>query len=93
MQVFCHVYTEEWTTQTAIYCDTFWLQSFGKSNSSLSNAKKYHGVTVALFYFEFDGNFRGAIERSDDILRYKLGEGGGGGEGGLYLEGFIIEIL
>ena len=33
--------TEEWTTQTAIYCDTFWLQSFGTHNSSLANAKIY----------------------------------------------------
>ena len=30
--------SEEWTTQTAINCDTFsWLQSFGTRNSSLTN--------------------------------------------------------
>ena len=27
--------SEEWTTKTAIDCDTFWLQSFGTSNSIL----------------------------------------------------------
>ena len=41
--------TEEWTTQTAIYCDTFWLQSFGTHNSSLANAKIY----VLLYSFRF----------------------------------------
>ena len=42
--------TEEWTTQTEIYCGTFfWLQSFGKRNSSLANSKVY--VLLYSFYF------------------------------------------
>ena len=40
---------EGWTMQTAIYCDTFWLQSIGTSNSSLANKKKY----VLLYRFCF----------------------------------------
>ena len=43
--------SHKWTTQTAaaIYCDTFWLQSFGTRNSSLTNAKIY----VFLYSFCF----------------------------------------
>ena len=43
--------SHKWTTQTAaaIYCDTFWLQSFGTRNSSLANAKIY----VFLYSFCF----------------------------------------
>ena len=29
--------SEEWTTQTALKCDTSWLQSFDTRNSSLAN--------------------------------------------------------
>ena len=45
--------TEEWTMQTAIYRDTFWLQSFGTrtGNSSLANAKIY--VLLYSFCFVF----------------------------------------
>ena len=53
--------TEEWTTQTAINCDAFWLQSFGTCNSSSANMYKKLCVAVqwniALFYFVFEGNF------------------------------------
>ena len=43
--------TEEWTTQTAIYGDTLWLQSLGTCNtcSYLANAKIY----VLLYSFCF----------------------------------------
>ena len=41
--------TEERATQTAIYCDTFLLQSLGTRNSSLANAKIY----VLLYSFCF----------------------------------------
>ena len=41
--------TEDRTRHTAIYCDTFWLQSFGIRNSSLANAKIY----VLLYSFCF----------------------------------------
>ena len=36
-----HAKSEEWTTQAAIYCDTFWLQSFDSCKSSLANANTY----------------------------------------------------
>ena len=46
------VKSEEWTRQTAIYCDAFWLQSFGTRNSYLANAK-----FMLPFFFVFEGNF------------------------------------
>ena len=33
--------SEEWTPQTAINCNTFWLQSFGTCNSPLAKTKIY----------------------------------------------------
>ena len=100
MQVLC-VYdprkskplTEEWTTQTAIYCDTFWLQSLslGTRNSSLANAKIYVFVYSFCFVlFSIWGQFP-----SKSLLELVFG-----GEiyrrvfcvtslGGLYLEGLI----
>ena len=74
--------TEEWATQTAIYCNTRWLQSFGTRNSSLANTKTF---------FLCEGNFQvqtpGAYIRRGDLtegfLRYEF-------EGGLYLEGLQI---
>ena len=45
--------------QTAINCDTFWLQSFGTHNSSLANKKFICFCAVlALFYFVFEGYFQ-----------------------------------
>ena len=53
--------SEDWTTQTAINCDAFWLQSFSTCNSSSANMYKKLCVAVplniALFYFVFEGNF------------------------------------
>ena len=47
------------TTQTAMYCETFWLQAFGTRNSSLTNAKVYVLLySLILFNFEFEGNFQ-----------------------------------
>ena len=80
------------TTQTAMYCETFWLQAFGTRNSSLTNAKVYVLLySLILFNFEFEGNFQvqapgACIWRGDlreDFLRYEVG--------GLYLEGLIHE--
>ena len=51
--------TGEWTKQTAIYCDTFWLQSFNTRNSSFRKCKNLCYCTVfALFHFGFEDNFR-----------------------------------
>ena len=81
--------SEEWTTQTSIYYDTFWLQSFGTRNSSLSFFGKCKNfcvtVNFSLFYFEFEGNFRvqapGSLHLEErfiggfifGILRYIIG--------------------
>ena len=45
--------SEEWTTQTAMYCDTFWLQSFGARKSF----GKYKNLYVTVSFFVFEGNF------------------------------------
>ena len=46
-----------WTTQTEIYCDTFWLQSFGTRNGYLANTKNmFCTAVIALFYFVSEGN-------------------------------------
>ena len=59
--------SEEWTTQTAIYCDTFWLQSIG-TTSSLANKKFMCYCTVfALFYFLFEGKFQ--VQAPGDLNR------------------------
>ena len=52
--------TEEWTKQTAIYCDTLWLQSFNTRNSSFRQMQKFmcYWTVFALFHFRFEGNFR-----------------------------------
>ena len=45
--------------QTAINCDTFWLQSFGTHNSSFANKQFLCFCAVlALFYFVFEGYFQ-----------------------------------
>ena len=49
----------EWTMQTAINCDTFWLHSFGTRNSSLANTKIICYYTVfAFFQFVFEVTFQ-----------------------------------
>ena len=90
--------SEDWTTQTAINCDAFWLQSFSTCNSSSANMYKKLCVAVplniALFYFVFEGNFLvqalGCLYSEGQLnggffLRYEFG--------GLYLEGLIFGIL
>ena len=53
---------QEWRgiTQTAIKCDTFWLQSFGTRHSCLANTKIlcYCTVFALFYYFIFEGNFQ-----------------------------------
>ena len=73
--------TGEWTKQTAIYCDTFWLQSFNTRNSSFRKCKNLCYCTVfALFHFGFEDNFR--VQASGGglggaICRFFFGGGGG----------------
>ena len=57
--------SEEWTTQTEINCDTFWLQSFGACDGSLAKTKIY------IFLLCFILNL-GAISK------FKTPRGGGG---------------
>ena len=84
--------TEEWTTQTAIYCDTFWLQSFGTPNSSLANSK-FLCVTVQ-FLLCFILNRRAVSGYKPPGAFIWRGPFIGGffcvtSLGGLYLEGLI----
>ena len=54
--------SQEWRgiTQTAIKCDTFWLQSFGTRHSCLANTKIicYRAVFALFYHFIFEGNFQ-----------------------------------
>ena len=51
--------SEEWTMQTAIYCDTFWLQSFGTINNSLTDDKICVTVQFLLcVILELEGSFQ-----------------------------------
>ena len=52
-------------------------------------------TVFALSYFEPEGNFRVQAPRGVYLERRFIGEFlfGGGGEGGLYLEGLIFRIL
>ena len=71
--------TGEWTKQTAIYCDTFWLQSFNTRNSSFRKCKNLCYCTVfALFHFGFENNFR--VQAS------------GGGLGGAICRFFALRV-
>ena len=71
---------EEWMTQTAIYCDTLWLQSVGTSNSSLANKKKCVTVPFLLcFTLRVISKYKppGALiwegDLTEGILRYEFG--------------------
>ena len=64
--------------QTAIYCDTFGLQSFGARNSSLCDSVQF--LLCFILNLRAISNFNGEF--------FALRVGGGGG--GLYLEGLII---
>ena len=71
--------------QTAIYCDTFGLQSFGARNSSLCDSVQ--------FLLCFILNLRAISNFNGEFFALRVGGGGGGGGffgGGLYLEGLII---
>ena len=46
--------TREWTKQTAIYCDTFWLQSFNTRNSSFRKCKNLCVTVQFLLRFILD---------------------------------------
>ena len=53
--------SQEWrgTTQTAINCDSFWLQTLGRHVTVLYKYKNLCYCTVfALFYFVFEGAFQ-----------------------------------
>ena len=86
--------TDGWTTQTVIYCDIFWLQSFGIRNSYLAHADIYvlpYSFCFALFWIwgKFPSTspqrpvFGGAIYRRFFFWRYEFG--------GLYLEGLYMD--
>ena len=63
--------TKEWTTQTAIYCDTLWLQSFSTCNSSLANAKFMSYCTAYisnLMAIKFQVQDQGACIWRGDLL-------------------------
>ena len=53
---------QEWrgTTQTAINCDTFWLQTLGRHEIVLWQIQKCkcYCTVFALFYFVFEGTFQ-----------------------------------
>ena len=53
---------QEWrgTTQTAINCDTFWLQTLGRHEIVLWQIQKFicYCTVFALFYFVFEGTFQ-----------------------------------
>ena len=79
--------SERWTTQTAINCDTFWLQSFGRCNSYLANAKIdmllycYCFVLLCISKYKPPGVYIQRGDLTEGFLRY--------GFGGLYLEVLI----
>jgi len=89
--------SQEWRgiTQTAIKCDTFWLQSFGTRHSCFANTKIicYCTVFALFYYFIFEGNFQvlapGGLYSEGDLtegfLHYEFW--------GLYLEGLFFGIL
>ena len=80
--------TEERGTQTAIYCGTFLLQSLGTRNSYMC-----YCTVFALFYFEFERNFRVQSPRRvylegrfiGGFFALRVWEG-------LYLEGLIFQF-
>ena len=76
--------SEEWTTQTEIYCDTFGLQSFGTRNSYLVNTKFMFCTGIALFYFVSEGDFQ--VQAPGGLDSEGWFNGFAGLEG-LYLEG------
>ena len=76
--------SEEWTTKTAINCDTFWLQSFGTRNSSLACKYKYFCVTVPFLLcftlylrgiskYKPPGAYIWSGDLTEGFLRYKFG--------------------
>ena len=84
----------ELSTQTAIYCDTFWLQWSGTRNSSLANEKIYVLMYSCFLLFWIWGQFPSTSPRR----LYLEGRFNGrffevSSFGGLYLEGLIFGIL
>ena len=89
---------QQWrgTTQTAINCDTFWLQTLGRHEIQKFI---YYCTVFALFYFVFEGTFQVQAPRG----LYSEGRFNGGFFAlrvwgayiwrGLYMEGPIFGIL
>ena len=89
------------TTQTAINCDTFWLQTLGRHEIVLWQIQKFicYCTVFALFYFVFEGTFQVQAPRG----LYSEGRFNGGFFAlrvwgayiwrGLYMEGLIFGIL
>ena len=80
------------TTQTAINCDTFWLQTLGRHEIVLWQIQKFicYCTVFALFYFVFEGTFQVQAPRG----LYSEGRFNGGffcvtSLRGLYLKGLI----
>ena len=82
--------SEEWTTQTAINCDTLWLQSFGTRNSYLAITKidmllyRYCFVLLCISKYKPLGVY---INGGCFALRVW---GGGGIFGGAYFRNFTV---
>ena len=92
--------SEEWITETVIYCDTFWLQSFGTRHSFFGKRKKIYVTVTILLCFTL--NLRaiskykppGAYIRRGDLTEgFLLYEFQGLIFGGAYFRNFTIALL